>query len=101
MSRFARSTTILSAAMLLCGTAQAMEIEKFDRMAAQDQSDYIVVLIEGAQKLLIQSGKKDLADVGKERHRVVRWLLYSRQRLPPEIAAAELNERLAEPWLPW
>ena len=49
MSRFARSTTILSAAMLLCGTAQAMEIEKFDRMAAQDQSDFIVVLIEGAQ----------------------------------------------------
>jgi hypothetical protein len=48
--------------MLLSGAAQAMEIEKFDRMAAQDQSDYIVVLIEGAQKVLIQSGKKDLAD---------------------------------------
>jgi len=28
-----------------------MEIEKFDRMAAQDQSDNIVVLIEGAQKV--------------------------------------------------
>ena len=39
-----------------------MEIEKFDRMAAQDQSDYIVVLIEGAQKVLIQSGRKDIAD---------------------------------------
>lgn len=62
MTRFAIPAAILSAAILLCGDAQAMEIEKFDRMAAQDQSDYIVVLIEGAQKVLIQSGKKDLAD---------------------------------------
>jgi hypothetical protein len=61
MNRFAMPTVILSAAILLSGSAQAMEIEKFDRMAAQDQSGYIVVLIEGAQKVLIQSGKKDLA----------------------------------------
>jgi hypothetical protein len=42
--------------------APAMEIEKFDRMAAQEQSDYIVVLIEGAQQVLVKDSKKDLAD---------------------------------------
>ena len=31
-------------------------------MAGPDQSDYIVVLIQGAQKVLIQTGRKDLAD---------------------------------------
>jgi hypothetical protein len=62
MIRFAMPAAILSAAMLLSSAAEAMEIERFDRMAAQDQSDYIVVLIEGAQKVLTQSGKKDLAE---------------------------------------
>ena len=61
MNRFALSAAILAAAVLLSGAAQAMEIEKFGRMAAQDQSDYLVVLVEGAQKVLIASGKKDLA----------------------------------------
>jgi len=51
----------LIVAMLPPCTALAMEIEQFDKMAAQDQSEYIVVLIEGAQKVLIQSGRKDLA----------------------------------------
>jgi hypothetical protein len=50
--------TILIASV---ATAQAMEIEKFDKMAGPDQGDYIVVLIEGAQKVLVQSGRKDLA----------------------------------------
>ena len=53
--------SIFSAVLLISATAQAMEIQKFDRMAVQDQSEYIVVLIEGAQKVLIASGKKDLA----------------------------------------
>ena len=61
MNRFALSAAILTATVLLSAAAQAMEIQKFDRMAAQDQGDYIVVLIEGAQKVLIASGKKDLA----------------------------------------
>ena len=38
MNRFALSAAILAAAVLLSGAAQAMEIEKFGRMAAQDQS---------------------------------------------------------------
>ena len=31
-------------------------------MAGPDQGDYIVILIQGAQKVLIASGRKDLAD---------------------------------------
>ena len=62
MNCFAIPAAILSAAIFLSGAARAMEIEQFDKMAAQDQSEYVVVLIEGAQKVLIQSGKKDLAD---------------------------------------
>ena len=58
MRRFA----LISATLLLSSAAQAMVIESFDKMAAQDQSDYMVVLIEGAQKVLRESGKKDLAD---------------------------------------
>ena len=48
--------------LLMGSPAHAMEIEQFDKMAAADQSDYIVVLIVGAQRVLIDSGRKDLAD---------------------------------------
>jgi hypothetical protein len=53
--------TFLSAAMLFSGAAQAMEIQKFDQMALQDQGDYIAVLIDGAQRVLIDEGNADLA----------------------------------------
>jgi hypothetical protein len=52
---------LASASLLIAGAAHAMEIEKFDKMAARDQSDYIVVLIEGAQQVLLKEGKKELA----------------------------------------
>jgi hypothetical protein len=52
---------LASAFLLLTGAAHAMEIEKFDKMAGEDQGDYIVVLIEGAQQVLIKEGKKELA----------------------------------------
>lgn len=51
----------LSAAMLFTGAAQAMEIRQFDKMADQDQSDYIGDLIVGAEKVLTDEGKPDLA----------------------------------------
>jgi hypothetical protein len=38
-----------------------MEIRKFDEMAVEDQSDYITLLVEGAQKVLIDEGNDDLA----------------------------------------
>lgn len=54
--------TSLSAAMLLPNVAQAMEIRQFDKMADRDQSDYINVLIDGAEKVLVDEGRPDLKD---------------------------------------
>jgi hypothetical protein len=51
----------MSAAMLLPNVVQAMEIRQFDKMANQDQSDYIGDLIVGAEKVLTDEGKSDLA----------------------------------------
>ena len=53
-------TAFLSAAMLV-QLAQAMEIRKFDEMAGRDQSDYINALIDGAEKVLTDEGRPDLA----------------------------------------
>jgi hypothetical protein len=52
---------IIFAAMLLSGAAQAMEIRQFDKMADQDQSEYIGNLIVGAENALTDEGKPDLA----------------------------------------
>ena len=43
--------------MFFTSAAQAMQIQQFDKMALQDQADYISVLIDGAQKVLIDEGK--------------------------------------------
>jgi len=51
----------MSAAMLLPNMVQAMEIRQFDKMANQDQSDYIGDLIIGAEKVLTDEGRPDLA----------------------------------------
>jgi hypothetical protein len=51
----------LSAAMLFTSAAQAMEIRQFDKMALQDQNDFIGDLVVGAQKVLIDEGRSDLA----------------------------------------
>jgi len=63
MNRFNKvlAATFLSAAMLLPGAVQAMEIRQFDKMAGRDQSDYINVLIDGAEKVLTDEGRSDLA----------------------------------------
>jgi hypothetical protein len=53
---------MVSTPLLMGCPTHAMEIEQFDKMAAADQSDYIVVLIVGAQRVLVDSGRKDLAD---------------------------------------
>jgi hypothetical protein len=55
------AASLVSASLLTGSAAQAMEIEKFDKMDGRDQSEYIVVLIEGAQQVLIKEGKKELA----------------------------------------
>ena len=63
MNRFNKYivTAFLSAAMLFTSAAQAMEIRQFDGMADQDQSDYIGDLIVGAEKVLTDEGRPDLA----------------------------------------
>jgi hypothetical protein len=62
MNRFPKLAAIfLSAAMFFTNAVQAMEITKFDKMAIDDQSDYINVLVDGAQKVLISEGRSDLA----------------------------------------
>ena len=54
--------TLLAAAVFLAGTAtaQAMEIEQFDRLAIPDQGDYVALLLQGAQKILVDAGNHDL-----------------------------------------
>jgi hypothetical protein len=55
------AATALSAAMLLPGAVQAMTIQQFDKMADPDQSEYIAELVQGAEKVLRDDGKPDLA----------------------------------------
>ena len=51
----------VSAAMLFSSVVQAMEIRQFDKMPDQDQADYVVALINGAEKVLTDEGRADLA----------------------------------------
>jgi hypothetical protein len=50
-----------SVALLLTSAVQAMEIRQFDKMADQDQSEYIGNLIVGAENAMTDEGKPDLA----------------------------------------
>jgi hypothetical protein len=43
--------------MLFSGAAQAMEIQQFDKMAGDDQDEYVAELIIGAQKVLKDARK--------------------------------------------
>jgi hypothetical protein len=61
MNRFAILAAVLSAAMLVSGAARAMEIRQFDKMADQDQAEYLGDLIVGAEKVLADAGKPALA----------------------------------------
>jgi hypothetical protein len=63
MNRFNAQLAVacLSASLLAASAAQAMEIRQFDKLADQDQSEYIGNLIVGAENALIDEGKPDLA----------------------------------------
>jgi hypothetical protein len=39
-----------------------MEIRQFDKMAGDDQDEYVAELIVGAQQVLKEAGKPDLAE---------------------------------------
>jgi len=60
ISRFLVAS-FMTAAILLPNMACAMEIRQFDKMADQDQADYIQVLVNGAQKVLKEEGRDALA----------------------------------------
>ena len=55
------AATFLSATMLFTTGAQAMEIQQYDKMATSDQAAYDRVLWEGAEKVLKDEGRPDLA----------------------------------------
>jgi|SRR5277367_3272272 len=61
MDRFALSVAVLSVAVLLSSAAQAMEIQQYDKMADRDQAEYVGLLVEGAEKVLTDEGRSDLA----------------------------------------
>jgi hypothetical protein len=56
------AATFLSTAMLFTSLAQAMQIQQFDKMAGDDRDEYVAELIIGAQKVLNEAGKPDLAE---------------------------------------
>jgi hypothetical protein len=53
---------LVSAAILSANVAQAMEIYKFDKMSDADQKEYVGELVEGAQRVLREDGRSDLAE---------------------------------------
>jgi hypothetical protein len=55
------AATFLSASMLFTTGAQAMEIRQFDKMAQDDRADYVSGLIQGAEKVLTDEDRPDLA----------------------------------------
>jgi hypothetical protein len=55
------AATSLSAAMLFTSAPQALEIRQFDKMAGQDQDEFIAELVQGAEKVLTDEGRPDLA----------------------------------------
>ncbi len=59
--RLARFAWPLAAAVLFVTAARAMEIQKFDKMAQDDRAEYVSELISGAEKVLTDEGKPELA----------------------------------------
>ena len=57
---------LLFGAVAVSGPAQAMEIQKFDKLADDDQAEYVADLIQGSENLLNNVGQHDQAE--KLRH---------------------------------
>jgi len=55
------SVAILSAALVLCGAAQAMDVQVYERMSASDQANYTGMMIRGAEQVLNAAGMVDQA----------------------------------------
>jgi len=61
MIRIAISVAIISAVISLSGAARAMDIKDYFKMADQDQARYNQTLLDGAEKLLRDQGRLELA----------------------------------------
>lgn len=61
MNRFALSAAVLVATVFLSGAVQAMTIVQFDKMATDDQAEYVSELVSGAEKVLTDEGRADQA----------------------------------------
>jgi len=57
-----RVVILLVLAGIVASPARAMQIQQFDKMADKDQTEYVVQLIEGARKVLRDSGRADWAE---------------------------------------
>jgi galactokinase len=55
------AAAFMSAAILFAHAAQPMEIHQFDKMATADQSEYVGLLVGGAEQVLKDEGRADLA----------------------------------------
>src|SRR5882672_10340051 len=53
---------LLSGSLVASISLHAMEIWKFDKMADKDQYEYVAELVLGAQRVLRDEGKADLAE---------------------------------------
>jgi hypothetical protein len=60
-SRLAIGAVAVFAQLLCIRAAQAMEIRQFDKMAVSDQSEYVGLLVQGAEKVLTDERRPDLA----------------------------------------
>jgi hypothetical protein len=59
--RYVSNLLLASGAVLFTSETQAVGIRQFDKMANPDQSDHITAPVDGAQKVLIELHKDDLA----------------------------------------
>jgi hypothetical protein len=93
MNRFNKylAATFLSAAMLFTSAAQAMEIEQFDKMALQDQHEYVADLVIGAEKVLTDEGRPDQA----EQVRKLFTEMNPGNKIPLGVAEFDVNLALA------
>ena len=63
MNRFNKylAATFILSALLLTNAAEAMPIQQYDRMSANDQADYTSLLVGGAEQVLKDAGRPDEA----------------------------------------
>lgn len=61
MNRFALSAAVLAATVFLSGAVQAMTIVQYDKMANEDEAEYVSRLVGGAIQAFNDEGRADLA----------------------------------------